>query len=50
MRNYAGYNYERGQWVPIGDARGQQLFGQKGEGVTGSQRPPGPRNRVSLGF
>ena len=38
-RNYLGYNYESGQWVPIGDARPASWppFG-------GSQHPRRPRN------
>ena len=42
--NYAGYNYERGQWVPIGDARPASGL-QKG----GSQHPPGPRILAAAG-
>ena len=38
-RNHAGYNYESGQWVPIGDNVRPASGGQKG----GSQHPPGPR-------
>ena len=39
-RNYAGYNYGRGQWVPIGDVRPAS-----GPQNGGSHHPPWPRTR-----
>ena len=43
LRNYAGYNYESGQWVPIGDVRPAS-----GAPKGGSHHPPGPFRAVSM--